>query len=203
MIRSPLVTRAILEGLVSQVLPEWHRIESVVKVRSLKAGDRLFGAEQQHPFVYFVNRGIIKMIYETIEGKVWIKAFAEEGRFFASLTGLESTGRTSFSALSVCDAVVEQVPYRILQELADAHPSWQKVLRRAFEVYGFRKEARERELLTLSAEERYRRFIDEQGELAARLSHKDLAGYIRVTPVALSRIKGRVQHAAGTKTTDK
>lgn len=135
------------------------------------------------------------MVYETFDGKAWIKAFADEGRFFASLTALEPSGQTSFSAYAVGDAIVEQVPYKALLELAEIHPAWQKALRRAFEIYGFRKEAREKELLTLSPEERYLRFIEQHGGLAMHLSDKDIAGYIRVTPVALSRIKRRVRLA--------
>lgn len=66
-------------------------------------------------------------------------------------------------------------------------------LRRAFEIYGFRKEVREKELLMLSAEQRYLNFIKEREGLAARLTDKDIAGYIRITPVALSRIKRRTR----------
>jgi CRP-like cAMP-binding protein len=192
---APLIARTILEGLGSGALPHWHRVESAVRVRGVAAGDCLFSMDEQHPYVYFVSQGIIKLVYETADGKEWIKAFAEEGRFFASLTALEPHGKTSFSAYAVCDATVEQLPYKVLLELADAHPAWQRALRRAFEIYGFRKESREKELLTLSAEERYARFITERGKLSARLADKDIAGYIRVTPVALSRIKSRFRQS--------
>ncbi|TGG91812.1 Crp/Fnr family transcriptional regulator [Natronospirillum operosum] len=185
------MAKTVLEQLGSGALPDWHRVESAIRVKRLRTGDRLFRADDQHPYVYFVHQGIIKLVYETADGKEWIKAFAEEGRFFASLTALEPGGRTSFSACAACDAAVEQLPYQVLLALAETHPTWQKVLRRSFEIYGFRKETREKELLLLSAEERYRRFIEERGALSARLADKDIASYIRVTPVALSRIKKR------------
>lgn len=133
------------------------------------------------------------MVYETMDGNAWIKAFSEEGTFFASLMALEPGGKTSFSTYAVCDTTVEQLPYKVLTELADSHPVWQKVLRRAFEIYGFKKETREKELLTLSPEERYVRFIKDREALAERLTDRDIASYIRVTPVALSRIKRRVR----------
>ena len=56
-----------------------------------------------------------------------------------------------------------------------------------------RKEKRERELLTLSAEQRYVQFLEDFSELEAVVPQKDIASYIRVTPVALSRIKGRMR----------
>ncbi|PAU78858.1 cyclic nucleotide-binding protein [Halomonas salipaludis] len=183
----------VLEQLPSEILPDWHKVDAAVRVKHVRAGDFLFRVEEQHPVVYFVKHGIIKMVYETMDGKAWIKAFAEEGRFFASLTALETNGHTSFSAYAVCNATVEQLPYKVLLELADTHPAWQRALRRAFEIYGFRKETREKELLTLSPEERYVHFIKDRERLAERLADKDIAGYIRVTPVALSRIKRRVR----------
>ncbi len=145
------------------------------------------------PYVYFVETGIIKMIYETCDGDAWVKAFATEDRFFTSLAALLPGGVTSFSAVAACPASVESLPYHLLDQLGDKHPQWQRALRKGFELYGFRKEARERDLLTLSAEERYQRFIEEYPHIAERVTDRDIAGYVRVTPVALSRIKARIK----------
>lgn len=191
-----LIAKSVLEQLSSEALPDWHQVDRAVRVKHLRSGDCLFRAEEQQPNVYFVKSGIIKMVYETADGGAWIKAFTEEGKFFASLTALKSGGLTSFSAFSVGNTIVEQLPYKVLLELADFHPVWQRVLRRAFEIYGFRKESREKELLTLSAEERYLHFVKDREQLAERLSDKDIAGYIRVTPVGLSRIKRRIRSQA-------
>ncbi|MGR4068659.1 Crp/Fnr family transcriptional regulator [Halomonas sp. LR3S48] len=185
----------ILEQLAGCSLPEWHLVEPSLRRKALLPGDIVFRAGVAHPFVYFVERGIIKMIYETSEGDAWVKAFAAEERFFASLAALSPGGVTSFSAIAACAASVESLPYHILNQLGDRHPQWQRALRRAFELYGFRKECRERDLLTLSAEERYRRFIEEYPHIANRVADRDIAGYVRVTPAALSRIKSRIRQA--------
>ena len=55
------------------------------------------------------------------------------------------------------------------------------------------QERRERELLTLNAEERYRLLVQERPELVSLVPQKDLARYIGVTPVAMSRIVSRVR----------
>jgi CRP-like cAMP-binding protein len=52
------------------------------------------------------------------------------------------------------------------------------------------------EFLTKTAEERYLRFLVEYEEFAAMIPQKDVASYIGVTPVALSRIKSRLRHRA-------
>jgi hypothetical protein len=60
-------------------------------------------------------------------------------------------------------------------------------------VYGQRKERREMELLTLTAEERYLSFLREYPTIAAVVRQRDIASFVRVTPVALSRIKSRIK----------
>ena len=87
---------------------------------------------------------------------------------------------------------VELLGYPVLRELGDRHIAWQRALRAGIEHYGARKEKRERELLTLTPIDRYRLFIAEEETLAARIPQKDLALYLGVTPVALSRIRGRI-----------
>lgn len=192
-----LIARAVLQQLVGDRLDCWDCLQAVINVRSLRAGEYLFRQDVQHPYVYFVRCGIIKMVYETEDGKEWIKSFAAENAFFASLTALQG-GSSSFASYAIIDTCVEQLPYKALLELADQHTGWQKALRRAFEIYGFKKETREKELLVLSPEERYKCFLRQHGALADRLSDKDVAGYIRVTPVALSRIKRRLRLQAET-----
>jgi hypothetical protein len=54
------------------------------------------------------------------------------------------------------------------------------------------KEQREYEFLQLSAEERYRQFCAERPEHLAQIPQHQVASYIGITPVALSRIRARV-----------
>ncbi len=185
--------KEILERLAGCPLPEWHLVEPSLRRKTLESGETLFLSGMACPYVYFVETGIIKMIYETCDGDAWVKAFAAEDRFFTSLAALLPGGVTSFSAVAACPASVESLPYHLLDQLGDKHPQWQRALRKGFELYGFRKEARERDLLTLSAEERYQRFIEEYPHIAERVTDRDIAGYVRVTPVAISRIKARIK----------
>ena len=192
----PLTLQASFERLAGVALPDWEALAGRVRRQALRAGQVLFHAGAPHPHVVCVVEGVLKLVYDTADGKQWIKAFAEPGLSFASLTALSEGGRASFSACAVGAAVVERVPFADLEKLAARHRAWQCLLANAFRLYGERKEQRERELLTLSAEERYRRFAAEQPALEARLTQHEVAAYVRVTPVALSRIKARLRRAA-------
>jgi CRP-like cAMP-binding protein len=193
------VARGILEGLAGGPLPEWIVAEAATTLAARAPGEYLFHTGDSHPFVCCVRKGLVKLVYETSNGKEWIKAFSAEGGFFASASALKHGGCATFSVLAVETTIVEKLDYRVIQRLADVHILWQKTLSNAFQLYGARKEKRERELLTLSAEDRYRAFIAEYAMLKERIPQKDLARYLGVTPVGLSRIKSRVEECLSRK----
>jgi len=57
---------------------------------------------------------------------------------------------------------------------------------------GLKKEIREYRLLCLSAEEAYKDFLQMNPKLLERLTQVDIARYLGITPIALSRIKKRL-----------
>jgi CRP-like cAMP-binding protein len=190
-----LVCRPLLEHLAGAPLPEWDAFAVTVRRRRLAPGETLFDADVPWPWLSVVGAGLVKLVYLRRDGGERIKSFIAEGGFFASLAGLAPGGRTTFAAIAMTETAIEQIGYAQLRDFGDRHIVWQRALRAGIEHYGARKEKRERELLTLTAEERYRHFIEEEPALAARIPQKDLALYLGVTPVALSRIRGRLARA--------
>lgn len=185
-------SRDVFEHLAGCKLPEWSLLAGAISTKYLTSGAPLFHAGENRPFVYVVNAGVIKMVYETKEGECWVKGFAQSGVCFASLSALDADGVTTFSAYAEVDSCVEQIEYQSLALLASKHLAWQRAVSNAFKIYGQRKERREMELLTLSAEERYLQFLRDCPEIARILRQRDIASYVRVTPVGLSRIRSRL-----------
>lgn len=189
---NPLTSHAVLEQLAGGPLPEWDAFASTIRTRTFAAGDTLFAADVHWPWLNIVREGLVKLVYLRADGSERIKSFIPAGGFFASLAGLASGGVTTFSAVAMTAGAIEQLSYPQILALGERHLAWQKALRVGIEHYGARKEKRERELLMLKAEQRYRQFLDESPELAAQVPLKDLALYLGITPVALSRIRGRL-----------
>lgn len=188
-------TQQLLEALAGQPLPEWQLVQGSTRRLAFAPGDYLFRTGVRARHVYVVLDGLVKMVYETADGQEWIKAFVSEDMLFASMSALLPGGQASFSACALQPTVVERLDYDVIAALAERHMAWQSLLARAFQLYGARKEARELSLLTQSAEQRYLAFLNEYPLIAARISQKDLASYIRITPVALSRIKARLRRS--------
>lgn len=58
--------------------------------------------------------------------------------------------------------------------------------------FSMKKEWREYEFLCLSAEARYALLLEATPELINKVTQNDIARYLGITPVALSRIKKRI-----------
>ncbi|MEJ6006052.1 Crp/Fnr family transcriptional regulator [Paucibacter sp. AS339] len=183
--------QALAQGSSSEPLPEAEAL-SLSRIR-LAPGETLFEAEVAQPYVYVVERGLLKLHYLLADGEEWIKSFSQTGMFLGSLSALEPGGRSSFAVTALEASVVERIDFRQLEALAARHPAWLWALYRAMQRLAVLKEERERVLLTLTPPQRYAEFLREDASLAERIPLKDLARYLGITPVSLSRIRARAR----------
>jgi len=192
---SPLLS--LLSALAPGPLPETDRVRDALQVRKHPAGATVFLQDTAHPHVHAVRSGLVKLAYLGEDGNEWIKSFVAEGGFFASLAALSPGGRTTFLAETLEPSCIEGVAHAVLDDLASRHLVWSRALQALSMKHAARKEQRERELLTLDAEARYRRFVADQPGLCGRIPQKDLARHLGVTPVGFNRIVKRVRLASG------
>lgn len=191
------VFESLLHPVQGTRLPEWDRVAEGLHRLRVSAGQVVFAQGVEHPHVYAVRSGLLKLCYLNDDGDEWVKSFAHEGRFFASLAALPAGGRTHFMVEALEPSVLERLPYALLTDLADRHLAWARALQALTLVFAARKEERERELLTLNPEQRYRAFRAAHPELEARIPQKDLARHLALTPVGLNRIVMRVRRSEG------
>ena len=192
-----LASQRLLCTLAGGDLPDWPAFATGVRVLQVARGSQVFAQGVAHPYVYVMRRGLLKLAYLSDQGEEWVKSFIAEGQFFASLAALAPGGSTSFAAEAIEDSELEQLDYRDIAARAATSLPWQRALAQALLIYGARKEARERELLTLAPTERYRAFLRQSPGVVDRVRQRDLALYLGVTPVSLSRLKARVRAAGG------
>jgi CRP-like cAMP-binding protein len=159
---------------------------------SLKKGE--FFTRPGEPVSRFaiVLEGLVRHYYVDARGKESVKAFRGPFEFSGPYAELIS-GRPSrtfiqalFPARLLCLKWVE------LQRAAERSAELQGMLRRFAEASFVAKEQREYEFLQLSAEERYQQFCRERADYLAHVPLHQIASYIGITPVALSRIRARL-----------
>lgn len=162
-----------------------------VQRRALAKGEVVFRQGDQSRDIYVLRRGLVKLFYLTHDGKEWIKSFIADAGVFGSRRS-QMTGQTSaFTAACLEPSEVLVLGYDRFRATLEQDASLLTLFLEMSEAMALKKEVREHDLLCLSAEARYRRFIAEHGDLARRLMLVDVARYLGVTPVALSRIRRR------------
>lgn len=159
---------------------------------TLEIGDHAFMQGDNDSHVYFVKSGLLKAYYIRADGKEHIKSFLAEGSIIGSMVALVDGDPCTFSLVASEPTLAIALPYKALADAAQNDISLANALVGFLSTYGKRKEQREYQLLSLSAEDRYAVMIETMPQIAERVSQADLAAYIGITPQALSRIKRRV-----------
>jgi CRP-like cAMP-binding protein len=172
-------------------LPGVAELAAHVQVVALKPRQHAFREGDLCPFVHVVRSGLLKQVYTRPDGSEWIKSFTAAGDLFACPQALDGQRRTSFASVAIEPSVVERIDFRLLEAAADDSVAWQKAIRVAFQRLAEIKVRRELDLLSLSAPQLYAGFAASHPQLLARLSQKDLAAFIGVTPVGLNRMLRR------------
>lgn len=168
-------------------------IETGVRVQTLEAGDFLIRQGDPAPSIYMIREGLVKMFYITADGKEFVKSFIGDGQFTGSLAAQVDEGESTFSVVCLEPTTVEVIPFATVRGLIDKDPEVLRFFYEFFFALALKKERREYDFLCQTPENRYRQFVDENPQLIGRVTQADIARYLGITPVALSRIRGRAK----------
>ena len=183
----------LLSGFESLPISESDKVlvKQSVRQLSFNKSDTIFRQGEVCTEIYLIHSGLVKLSYLTLEGKEFIKSFIPDGVMFGPLYSLMNGGGSTFSAVALEDLEVEALEFSVLQELIGNYPVLQKFILSFFQQLVLKKEMREYELLCLSAQQRYEKFCQQSPAIVERVKQADLALYLGVTPIALSRMKHR------------
>lgn len=163
------------------------------EVIDLDKGDVVFRQGDSNDFIYLIQAGLLKAYYVTAEGKEYVKSFLMEADIIGNLTALMSAGGCSFTLICLEPSSLIRVPFGELLEQANRDLAVANQLIQLLANLAMKKERREYEFLCLSAEERYGILKETAPELLERVTQNDVARYLGITPVALSRIRSRIR----------
>lgn len=167
---------------------QWLKFAKIGRVIKLKKKENLIRVGDNVSEGYVVLSGLLRMFYTDSNGKEYIKAF-----------------RVAFDSASPYGELIQEVPSRItiaaiedsevfafswkeFMRLSLNHPTWEKISLNYFRDHFLFKEKREFELLTYDATQRFNSFLEEFPGLIDRVPQKEIASYLGINPVTLSRI---------------
>lgn len=154
---------------------------------TLSAGQVLLAQGAQQEAAFYVEQGIARACHYTRDGQERCKEFYFEGEFCLLYDSWLSGAPARYQLEALTALQVVRVPLALLDEPA-FQPLCLALLRQQL---GY-KECKEAFLLLHSPEERYRELCHIFPHWPARLTQVQLANYIGISPVTLSRIRRRI-----------
>ncbi|OZG70022.1 hypothetical protein BTA51_28250 [Hahella sp. CCB-MM4] len=164
-------------------------IEALFQHRSLKKGQTLLHQGDLWTRAFAIESGLLRMHVIDPNGKEFNKNFHLEGTLICPLTTDMEKKPSLFAVTALENSVIWEAPVIDFRSVLGDYGLWEPLRTRLLERLLNDKLQREYDLLTLDGTSRYQNFCHSQSSLAARIPLAQLASYLGLTDVSLSRIR--------------
>ena len=182
---------AVVSRMVELTDEEWQAFFDMLIYREVPKKFRLTDVGEIAREAYFINKGLARL-YFLKEGEEISANFVFENGFIASLESvlLKTKSRQAVETIEECELlVINKVK---LDELTATYPSF-NIFSKALAEFAFiTLQRRASSFILDSPEERYVNMLNEWPNMLERVPQHMIASYLGVTPVSLSRIRGRI-----------
>lgn len=183
----------------------WHFINSMVEIpdEQWKNFEKIFVPQKIHKNQFFIQAGqiptkigfnvsgLFRYYYIDDIGNEYTKHFCPENNFIISYSAMFLGCGSNFYIETLEDSNILIADYFAWNQLLDEHICWVILAKKLLEQVYIIKEKREKGLLLDSAKTRYLTFLKENPGLEQRIKQYQIASYLGITPVALSRIRAK------------
>lgn len=215
--------RLLLEAYAGCELPQWDLFATNVRLLRVEPGAILYSVGEQHPYIYFVQRGLFRAQMLSEGGRLTTVFFPEEGDVLASMSALGSEGvrrvasrglhprsetlraaidaETVHTVTAIEPSLLLRVNYRVIDHLSSQHLQWARLTTTIALMHATTLQA-DAAWLRSTPEQRYRSVLRDHPGLVQRVTQRDLASFLNITDVALSRIAKRVREGSAPELDD-
>lgn len=191
--------RAYLHRFIPKLTDaDWQPLAEALRPRHLARGEHFVHAGEYRPELAMLLSGACRLYYSRPDGEERTTFFFFENHLLADYAGCLTGQPSKLSIQALTDTELVVFDYAVLHQLYDERPVYERFGRLLAEYLLLGTDARLVEQLLLSPEERYRALlISGKTKILERIPQHLVANYLGVTPVSLSRIRGRVARHAG------
>lgn len=180
--------RSVIEKVSPLKDEEWKGLLNVIQFRPFSKHDLIISEGEVEHYVSFVCEGVLHG-YFLKDGVEHTIAFTYKGHYCASLGSFMSRSPSRYFIQALSDGMLLSIRYADLQQLYDAYRGIERWGRISAEqvLTGF--EWRQAELMSFSAEERFRLFMKRSSFLCQLVPQKYIASCLNMTPETFSRLR--------------
>ncbi len=167
---------------------EIKEIERVFEPISVKKNIKLEEENKLTRYLYFINRGFVRVFYMD-NGEDRTTQINCPSRFITSFQSFITHSTAYDNVETITDCELLRISKSDLDELNQIVPKWSIFGEKIYEQALVFNEARTRDMIVLSAEERYLKLIENQPDIIKNVPLQFIASYIGIKPESLSRIR--------------
>lgn len=182
-----------LERKISLTPAEFDFLTSLLKSKSLKKDECLIRPGEICKYESFVTKGCLKSFYEDDRGTVHIVDFCMEGWWADDLYSFFTQTPSRSTIMAIEPTEVLQISFRDLELLYEKVPKFERFFRLLFQRAYIAQREQINLMLSATAEERYRIFLQKKPYAEERFSQQDIASYLGITPQFLSAMKKKLR----------
>ena len=182
---------AFIKTIVSIDEHDLELVRSKCRLKTVSKGKLILRKGQIANQYFFIVSGGVRFFYHTNdqENTTWV-CFKDE--FFTEISSLNPQRPTRFNIEAIEDTQIIIIDKNDMDFLYRHLPSWEEFGRKIWEATSVRMIDQILNFQMLSAEERYREFMNNP-EFLQKVPVKQLAAVLGITPNALSRIRKKVR----------
>ena len=158
------------------------------KTKTFNKNDFLLKPGEVCKYFYFVETGLVKS-FSYNKNQESVTAFFQETMMFTELTSYLAQKPSKYVLIALEKTTVQYIHKEAIERLCKRHHCIEALVRKLFTITSACFMSRISEMLEENAKERYNNFINKYPDLTQRISLGDLANYIGITQVSLSRIR--------------
>lgn len=168
-------------------------VSQQLQFRKVTEGEVLLQEGKLAKELFFVCKGILKIVSFNEKGNPVIHFFMKEQRFCTILKSLNDSIPANESIIAACDAELIVIAKDKLLYLYHTLPYFKGLTTNIFQQSLLEKIKVRNSYMGEDATIRYQKFISQQPDIALRVPLSDIASYLGITQQSLSRIRKNIR----------
>ncbi|WP_394182700.1 Crp/Fnr family transcriptional regulator [Marinomonas posidonica] len=172
---------------------DWQKLSLSMSFHAVAKGDFLFRQGEYAQRLFFLHKGLVRYVNISSEGKEFTKTFVRAPKIIGSTRAMVENSATLFGIQALQDCVISSYDWQDFYAQMHQDLGFLTYYSRFMEQIFLTKDARESAFVEHSAERRYLDFCVDYPDLKDSIPQQQIASYLGITPVALSRIRQKIR----------
>lgn len=173
---------------------DWGMCQVEPKVHVLNKGECLLKQGELSDSMFFLCSGLVRYYSLSESGKEYTQTLTKAPRLVGSTQALTLGLPALFSIEALTTCVALSFQWQSFYQQMSQDLAFTQAYARFLESIFISKEQKEHSIVKHSATQRYLDFCRDYSELMGTLPKQQIASYIGITPIALSRIRSQLKN---------